>query len=66
MPIPLIVWGAVATAGAGAAGWAWWTSEEEEVSFEGELWKVLRPLIIVIVIILLLRWLYLKGSKNKK
>lgn len=66
MPLPLIpVVAAAATTG--AAGWWWWTKEdEEEATFESNLWDVLRPVFIIILIILLLRWLYQKGSNTKK
>jgi flagellar biogenesis protein FliO len=66
MPLPLIPI-AAAAATTGAAGWWWFTKEDEdkEASFESNLWDVLRPVFIIILIILLLRWLYQKGSNSK-
>jgi len=60
--IPVIV-GASAT----ATGVWWWTSQkEEEPSFTGELFNLLKPIVIIIIIALMLRWLYLQGSNSKK
>jgi len=63
--IPLIAAGA-ATATT-AAGWWWWTSDEkEEPTFSGELFDILKPILIVALIILGLRWLYKQGGTVKK
>lgn len=52
--------------GAGATGYWWWSSDkEEEPTFTSELFEVLKPILIVIVIILFLRWAYVKGSAPK-
>lgn len=56
----------IAAAGTGAAGLWWFTSKEEEKpSFTGELFDVLKPILIVALIILGLRWLYKQGTATK-
>jgi hypothetical protein len=53
-------------AGAGAGAWAWWSSEDEEPSFEKELFGFLRPFAIILLVILALKWLHKKGIQTKK
>ena len=56
----------IIAAGAGAGVWHWWTSDNEgELSFEAEFFKTIRPLLILLFIILLLRWLYARGTATK-
>ena len=56
----------IIAAGAGAGAWYWWTSDsEEEVTFESEFFKTIRPLLIILFVILLLRWLYARGTAVK-
>lgn len=53
-------------AGAGATGYWWWSSStEKKPSFAGELFEVLKPFLIVLIVLLALRWLYKQGSANK-
>lgn len=54
--IPLII-------GAGGTGYWWYTSsKEQEPTFSSELFNTLKPFIIGLVMVLLLRWLYIKGK----
>ncbi|WP_052596108.1 hypothetical protein [Aureispira sp. CCB-QB1] len=54
-------------AGAGATGYWWWSSStEEKPTFSGELFKVLQPFLIILIVLLALRWLYKQGSTAKK
>lgn len=49
----------------GTAGWWWWSSKTEEPTFASEAFEVLKPFLIGLVVILLLRWLYVKGIAQK-
>ena len=52
--------------GAGATGYWWWNSKDEaEPTFSSELFETLKPILIVILVILFLRWLYVKGTASK-
>lgn len=53
--------------GAGGTGYWWYSSSQaKEPTFSGELFNTLKPFLIMIVVVLLLRWLYVKGIQNKK
>lgn len=63
MPLLLIPF----LAGAGATGYWWWSSsEDEKPSFTGELFEVLKPFLIIVIVLLALRWLYKQGSTTNK
>ncbi|WMX15277.1 hypothetical protein [Aureispira sp. CCB-E] len=52
-------------AGAGATGYLWYNSKEEkEPTFKDELFNILKPVFLILVLVLFLRWLYLKGSEQ--
>jgi hypothetical protein len=66
MPIPLLVIPIAGALGATATGYWWWSSStEEKPSFVGELFNVLKPFLIIVLVLLALRWLYNQGSKSK-
>lgn len=55
-------------AGVGSTGYLWYNSKEEEKkpTFQQEVIQVLAPILILILVLLIFRWLYLQGSKNTK
>lgn len=56
--IPLII-------GASGTGFLWWSSsqeEEKEPSLVEDLWNALKPVLIILLVLLFLRWLYKKGT----
>ena len=54
--------------GAGSTGYWWWSSnkEEEEPTFEKDLFAILKPILIILLGLLLIRWLYAKGTTAEK
>ena len=52
--------------GASTTGYFWYNSKEEEKepTLVEELMKVLAPILLVILVLLIFRWLYKKGSKS--
>lgn len=55
-------------AGAGVTGYAWYNSsspKEEEKTFQAELFAVLQPVFLILLGLLILRWLYIKGTNSK-
>jgi putative copper export protein len=52
--------------GAGTTGYVWYNSKEEEkeTTFQDELFNILKPIFLILVVVLFLRWLYLKGSEQ--
>lgn len=52
--------------GASTTGYFWYNSKEEEKepTFLEELIKILTPILLVILVLLIFRWLYKKGSEN--
>jgi hypothetical protein len=67
MPIPLIIIPIAGALGATATGYWWWSSStEEKPTFTGELFNVLKPFLIIVLVLLALRWLYKQGSTAKK
>lgn len=66
--IPVLL-GVSATAG---AGW-WWSSsssEDDKPTVSGEIWETVKPIVVLLLVVVFLRWLWKKGStegstKNK-
>lgn len=53
--------------GASATGYFWYNSkkeQEQKPTFQQEVVKILMPIVAFILVLLILRWLYLQGSKN--
>ncbi|WMX17073.1 hypothetical protein [Aureispira sp. CCB-E] len=51
--------------GAGGTGFLWWQTkqkEEKEPHLGEDLWNALKPILIILLVLLFLRWLYKKGS----
>lgn len=51
--------------GAGGTGYWWWSTEKEkekESTFTEDLFAILKPVLLVLLVLLLLRWLYVKSS----
>lgn len=65
MPLPLIpiLVGVGSTA---AVGW-WWSSssQEDKPSVSGEIWNTIQPFVLILLVILLLRWIWKKGTPEK-
>lgn len=58
--IPLLV-------GAAGTGWIWWkTTEEKEKTFSDEFFEIMKPVLIAFFVILLLRWMYVKGTAQEE
>lgn len=56
--IPLIL-------GASGTGFLWWQAsqkEEKAPSLGEDIWNALKPILIILLVLLFLRWLYKKGS----
>jgi len=49
--------------GAGGTGYWWWSSEQEkETTFTEDLFEILKPILLILLVLLFLRWLYIKSS----
>jgi ACR3 family arsenite efflux pump ArsB len=53
--------------GASTTGYFWYNTKEEEKeqTFWQELTKVLAPVLLLILVLLLFRWLYTQGNKSE-
>ena len=51
--------------GASGTGFLWWNNnqqEEKEPDLGEDLWNALKPILIILLVLLFLRWLYKKGA----
>jgi hypothetical protein len=54
--------------GASTTGYFWYNSKEEEKepTFWEDVLKILAPILILILILLVFRWLYIQGTKSEE
>jgi len=51
--------------GASGTGFLWWKTsqkEEQQPNLGEDIWNALKPILIILLVLLFLRWLYKKGS----